>query len=368
MADARLLRVGGTIHPQADTPSLGVFTLDGATDQAEWIFQARRAATLTRLGLRLGTITGASPTFKISLQGVGATGNPDGVIVGGGTPASKTFNPTSLAWSTNSWHWLALDNAYTCARGERLAVVIAYDSGTIDASNKITVTTHFASQIANLSSPYAVQNNAGSRTRMVTLPVFGYGAASEAYGFPLLDTVASGGIALNSTPDELAVKWSLPAGWGATYRVIGLRLFGNFGAGGTIKFYLLDGTTTVQDVTVDTDCFVTATQQRVVEVLFDEASLAALTFGSTYRLVIAPQQNTTPTHTFYTLKVDAAADWDAWPGGQDFALSTRTDLGAWTDTATERLVAELVIDDLTGTGGGGGLGIPTIAGTRRIGG
>jgi hypothetical protein len=370
MADARLLRVGGTIHPQADTPALGLFALDGTTDQAEWVFQARRPATLTRLGFRIATITGTSPTFKISLQGVGATGNPDGVIVGGGSPASKTFNPTSLAWSNNTWHWLTLDNPYVCTRGERLAVVIAYDSGTIDVSNQISLRTHLSSQIANLGSPYAIQNNAGTRTRQVTLPIFGYGAAAEAYGYPLLGVPLYSGLALNSTPDEVAMKWSLPDDWGDTYKVTGLRLFGSFNTGGTIKFYLLDGTTTVQDVTIDTDHFVTASLQRVVDVFFDEASLTALNFGSTYRMVVAPQQNTTPTHTLYTLQVEAAADWDAWPGGQDFALSTRTDGGAWTDTATERLIAELILDDITGTGGGGGsagLGIPTIAGMRRVG-
>src|SRR5262245_37730924 len=96
MADAFQLAMGSPVQVTA-TLSLTNFDLNQSTDQLEFIFQAREGVQIRSLGIRLNTQT-LSPNYKISLQGVNASGNPDGVIKGGGTPASAVFNPTSLGW------------------------------------------------------------------------------------------------------------------------------------------------------------------------------------------------------------------------------------------------------------------------------
>jgi hypothetical protein len=349
MSAAKQLRVGFPFDP-ASSPGFTTFTLDASTDAMEFIFQAPESIVITKLGFRYGARTGTPPTFKISLQGVDGSGNPDGTIKGGGSPASATFTPpASTAWD-GTWQWVTLANSYTCARGELLALVIKFDSGTIDGSNNSSFT-----ELVNAGSeaqgfPYAIQNNAGARTKRPLLPVYGYASSTTAYGNPCETAIAKAVFGSTDNPDEVGMTFNLPAGWGDTYKVVGVRFLISPNAGSTldVTIYDTDGSTVLQRVAYDTDHGTTSTAQY--EILFDEATLSTLNFGSTYRVSVAPAG----TITLYGLQVDAAADWDAWPGGQDFAYSTRVDAGAWTQDATKRLLLELILADVTEPAGGGG--------------
>jgi hypothetical protein len=85
---------------------------------------------------------------------------------------------------------------------------------------------------------------------------------------------------------------------------------------------------------------------------FDEATLSTLTFGNTYRVALLP--STASSYTLRGLDVTAAADWDAWPMGQNVAYSTRN-AGNWTDVTTRRLYGwDLMFADITEPAGGGG--------------
>src|SRR5262245_2059365 len=121
MASVYDLQLRGWLGTNA--PAISNFTLNANNDQVEFVFQVREAVTITRLGFRQGTVTGTSPEFKISLQGVDTSGNPDGTIKGGGSPAEDLFTPAGGANST--WLWKTLDNSYAAAAGEFLASVIA---------------------------------------------------------------------------------------------------------------------------------------------------------------------------------------------------------------------------------------------------
>lgn len=359
MSAAHQLRYGFPFYPAGgSTPAFSTFLLDQTTDAQEFICLAPEVATLTRLGFRYGVRTGTPPTFKISLQGVTGAGVPDGTIKGGGSPASATFTPPADTTWDSTWRWITLDNAYTCARGEGLAVVIKYDSGTIDASNNSTFTELINGGSENRGFPYAINNAAGSRSFRPLLPVFGYASASKAFGNPCETMVAQAIFGSTGTPDECGMKFTIPSTWFSTFKVVGLRVYGGLNTGGTVAFtiYDTDGSSILQQVTFDTD-WSASTSFSAYDVPFDEVTLSTLTAGSAYTLGFAPG---TPTITVYGLQVDSAADWDAWPGGQDFIFRTRTDAGAWTDDATKRLLAELVFDDVTGGGGklvgpGGGL-------------
>lgn len=345
MADFKGLTYG-TVYPATlSTGSIGSFTLDQSTDAQEWIFQAPAAITITRLGYRLTTVTGTSPVFKISLQGVDASGNPDGTIKGGGTPASATFTPAG----SNNWFWVNLDNAYTCTRGEYLAIVIAQNSGTIDGSNNVSFGNQFGTgQVYGF--PYGIQNNAGVRTR-VTLPaLYGFGSSTVAYGAPAKN-FATTLFSSNSTPDEYALKFTIPASLVSTYSIAGAVISGIIpSAAKSTKMILYDGTSVLQTTTTDSDHFSGNGVARSFRIYFQDATLATLLGGNTYRLSLQPQ-DLANNSSIYRLEFAAAADLDAWPGGQDFAQSTRTDAGAWTDDTTLRPIIELIVGDWT-TGSG----------------
>lgn len=348
MSDAKNL-VHGHPFPPVSAPSYTTFTLNESADAVEVVFMADEAATITKLGFRYGSRTGTPPTFKISLQGVTGAGVPDGTIKGGGSPASKTFTPPADTTWNSAWQWITLDNSYTCTRGELLALVIKYDSGTIDGSNNSSFTELINGGTVANALPYMIQNNNGTRTLRPLLPVFGYASASKVFGCPSETHVAQAIFGSSGTPDEIGTKFTVPGS--GTFTVGAVEFFAAMNPGGTadVTLYDTDGTTVLQRVTIDTDASSSSSFARWV-VPFDETTLSALTLGSTYTLSIAPSG----TITVYGLEVDAAADWDAWPGGQDWVYRTRTDAGAWTDNTARRLFLAAHVKDVTSSGGGGG--------------
>lgn len=359
MADALGLMFG-LPSPQIGDVSFNNFSLNAATDQLEVILDAEDAISITRLFVRLGAITGTSPTYIVSLQGVGADGNPDGTILGGGTPASATFNPSGLGWSAGTGHWVTLDNAYTCTRGQQLAIVVAYSSGTIDGSNTASFTATGSSIQPVAGHPFSIANDGGSRTRSTSGAIYGYGSATKAYGRPLSGIGIPISFGIASSPDEWALAFTIPAAWGATFKVKGMK-FWVYDLGGSDRTYriqLYNGTTVLQTKTYDNNH--NALNQQCLRdnvVHFTESSLSELTCGNEYRVGIRPDSGTSL--FAYAYDVATAADWDAMPGGQNCKYSSRTDDGAWTDTATRRPMIAVILDDLTEpAGGGGGILVP----------
>jgi hypothetical protein len=289
---------------------------------------------------------------------VDASGNPDGTIKGGGSPASASFTPpASTAWD-NTWQWVTLDNSYAAVRGERLAVVISYVSGTVDASNnsQYSISGDYWFPSAN-HFPYVISNNAGTRSRGQRTPCWGYGSSGTAYGWPSANKVAR---VLNSstTPDEYGLRFLLDSGFGSTYQIIGARVGVQTGATADFKIILYDGTTVLQDVTVDSDYNNVATHMATW--FFDETTLSALNFGSVYRLAIQP--TTTANDTVYGFSVAANADLAAYAGGIEFYGSHRTDAGAWTDVNTERPFIVPILADWTVAASGGPVGSGRLTG------
>jgi hypothetical protein len=349
MADAQLLKVGEPFPASQPSAGYSTFTIDQTTDQLEVVFNVPFAITITRLGFRYSLRTGTPPSHKISLQGVDASGNPDGTIKGGGSPASGTFTPPASAAWDNTWQWVNLDNAYTCARGERFAMVIAYNSGTVDGSNnsQFNISGDYWFPSAN-HFPYVISNNAGVRARGQRTPCWGYGSAGTAYGWPSQNKVARS-INTGSTPDEYGLRFIHDSGFGSSYQIVGARVGVQTAAGADFKIILYDGTTVLQDVTVDSDYNGAAT--HLATWFFDEATLSTLNFGSTYRLAIQP--TTLNNVVAYGFSVAANADLAAYAGGLEFYGSHRTDAGAWTDVNTERPFIVPILADWTVAASGG---------------
>lgn len=325
------------------------FTLDQATDQFEIIFQAEEAATITQLGYRYGARTGTPPTYKISLQGVDGNGNPDNTIKNTGA-SSKTFTPPADASIDGTTVYQTLTTPYTCTRGEKLAMVIAYDSGTVSAAACSSFTAVNVGGSISASSdgyPYFIQNDAGVRTRpQVITPCYSYKSASKTYGTPL-QTMTTYTLTQASTPDEVALAFQLPTGWTGSYQVKGVGVTCNVTAAKTINVNLYSGTTVIQGpLAIDTDHIQAAGAQKFCWFCFQDTTLATLSPGVTYRIGFQPQ-DAAGNEVFYAYTQGSASDWQAYPLSTNQWVSTRTDAGAWTDDLTSRLEGAIFLKDIT---------------------
>ena len=327
----------GLITGSTGTTSLG---FSESTRRIETVFQALEAATLTKLWHFCSSAV-SPPVLRISLQGVDTTtGLPDGTIKGATNNALATFTPTSNAGS-----WLTLGESYTCTRGEYLAIVIEYSSGTIDASHTASINYAFNGN-ANRTFDYVITTVSGTRTRSTNMPVFGYASNTRSYGRPL---TAQGTITYNSgsSPNEYALRFVVPSGAMTSYTIAGARLiFSPNPASSTCTISLYDGTTALHSYTFDTDVASTsAAVPRVIDVLFTDSSLTTLSPGNTYRIGITTASGTNT--NLLNLSVLLNADLDAVFCGKEWYQSSRTGAGAWTDLTTSRPYIVPIFGDFT---------------------
>lgn len=358
MADALNLRLGAPyLLGTATSTAFLSFTLDHANDVWAQIISVPAGITITSVGFRYTLRTGTPPTYKLSLQSV-TSGAPSGTILGGGTPAEATFTPPADASWDGTWQWITLDNSYTTVGGI-IAIVIQYDSGTIDGSNNSQFTNRLTAADASRYLGYVYTDNNGVVAKTLARQVYGYRDASTTYGFPVV-SMTSTSYSVDSTPDEYALRFTIPTTFCATYTVRGLQAqLAAMASSKTlvIQLYDTDGSTVLQSVTWDSDDnrVQSDTSVQCVEIYFDESSLSTLTAGSVYRIGFAPQE-TSANARLLTLDVPANSDLSAFPLGSHWYLNTRSDSGAWTDDNTvdyKRPAMELILKDWTVSAGGG---------------
>ena len=329
------------------------FILDQTNDAWEAIVQVPEAATITQVGFRYHLRAGTPPTYRISIQGVMATGFPDGTIKGGGSPASATFTPPADTTWDGTWRWITLSNSYTAARGEFIAIVIDYSSGTITAGNSSTITVGVdAIAGARQAFPYIVQNNAATQTKNnTTIPIVGWQTGTVTYGNPI-ETITDTQFSSGSSPNEYALKFNL-AGSNLTYSVMGARcVIRTPSATQTYSMHLREGTTALQTVALDSDYMTVADSgYRLYEMYFDETTLSTLNAGTSYYLSFEATSAAT-SFTLHSLVADSAQDAEAWGGDGNWSLATRAG-GAWTDVLTTRPWCELLLTDIAAGAGGG---------------
>jgi hypothetical protein len=359
MADlARLLACGPYLWPQSGLNYTNL-TLSASGSKVGWAMQAPAADTVTALGFRFGTRTGTPPTYRISLQGLDASGNPDGTVLGGGNPASGTFTPpASTAWNS-AWQWVTLASSYTTTRGQFLAVVIDYSAGTIDASNcgSFTYAVNGLQPCGRTGAPYALTNTAG--WSKVTSSGDSYGcvglkSSGSVYGYPIVTAATGTGSDITTNANRAALRFLLPSGAGTTFKVAGMRFSMTTPASANYKVGIWDGTgAAIQTVTVDADYAIAlGSQLRQMEVFFQDSTLATLNYGTAY---YAGLERTTVQVTLHTTVLNSATELKAVYGGDGLYLATWNG-SAWTADQTQRPYVELILDDataLSGSGSGG---------------
>jgi hypothetical protein len=275
---------------------------------------------------------------KFSFQDVdGSTGTPDG------TPDQyrvKTGASITAGWVEPGL--ITSDGTDTgtkrsVTKGQLLALVMEWDStktGEIDPHGIMNYSTS-GSQGGGL--PYGMTHNGTSWSKANSghYPSFalkyddGTYASIAPLGLPISAGVSSRNFASNSTPDERGLYFSFPTGVKIDGGWIHLDL--NASSPVDMVLYDTDGTTVLASMTLDPDVVVTNDPQFRRFLFSSEITLVA---GAFYRLVMKPTSTTSS--VMYEISVTSAAVMDAMPGGANFHLTTRTDAGAWTQTATSR--------------------------------
>jgi hypothetical protein len=323
------------------------YAFQNTTDQMEWICQVpddndAATVTITQVGYRLTSVAGTSPLMRIGIQGVGTDGNPDNTFKNAGA-SSATFTPAG----SSTFVWVTLGTPYVASRGEFIAIVIKYESGTLTAGVNAPNFARSFSGGQTEQLPFTIQNQAGTRSRTADTqrPVYGFRSAAKAFGLPLQTLTAT----TFSTTAERALRFLVESSNGATYKVAGIRmLLLTPVAGKTLDVNLYDGTTVISTAVLDSDAVRVGGANGLATVWFQDAILPALFTGKEYRIGLAPRDASTNV-AWYTADFTQASDMESIPQGQNFYLSTRATLGAtaFTDTLTSRPCAEIIVSQWT---------------------
>lgn len=351
----------------ASNPGWTNLAMNSAARQVAGIMQlppGSASYTLTRAACRIGTITGTSPTYRISIQGVGATGVPDGTIKGGGTPASATFVPSAA----NTAILIDLDNSYSASPGEWIAIVVDYSSGSVDGSNFSNIGYTVTSALDAGLQPYGLDFQASWTKRSESGP-FGVGTTTELWGEGLFNNPGLTGTFANaSSPNEYGICFTVPSYY-SHLRISGFQFSpSSFVASGSHTVTIYDGgdvsdTTVIESVTLDSD---TVYSNRRNVILFDSSDPITLVGGSSYRIAIRP--DSTQTARLYYADVSDVNLWDATPLEQSSCYTTRAG-GNWTDNTLRKMPWALLVREVELTASGGGsAGFTGIRGlSRRLG-
>lgn len=333
-------------------------TLDANTEKTACVFNMPYAVTIAHCGFWYGTRTGTPPTYRISIQGVNSSGNPDGTIKGGGSPASNTFTPPADSTWNTQWKWIQLNNSYSASRGEVLSIVIDYSSGTIDASNFSTMG-GVASGLGDdrLSFPNK-QFYSGSWAKAAGTPLFAFkdGASPTNVWGGLAESVSA------QTYSRAAMKFNIPSTFCSTFKIRGAKLRIGTTAGNTFTFGLWNSGGVIQDVTVDTDQ-IKGGNTGGAELFFDESSLTTLNAGTDYYIGVEQSGGVA---SLYTQVYDSDIGQQVrMPWGTNAVFSSYNG-SVWSDDVTKVPIVILLFDDITAPTGGSGLMVhPGMVGGMR---
>ena len=323
--------------------------LDASGDRIGAVIQCPLANAITKVAVWVDRVVGTSPTYKVSLQGVTASGLPDGTVLGGGSPASATFT----ASGTDTPQIITLDNSYTPSLFDSISIVIEYDSGTIDASNFADFAVYHGGGFYKEFTSYAVQDfSTGTWSKPAGLPVIACGTSSEWFGELVFRPGTQAAYSNASSPNERGMKFTLPARY-STFPLYGVSFLSiGWTAGGTVTLSLYEGsavgdTTATATATIDTDLI---TSNRPSVAYFD--SIISLSGGTTYRISLRPDS----TNTIRNIYADCSVDNTLFQLGafEGSASATSRGGGNWTDDADQREWFSLIYneDDVTYSSGG----------------
>lgn len=311
--------------------------LDASGEKHQMIVQVPKDGNVTDIGFRTRAVN-TSQTLKVSLQSVDTTtGNADGTILGSGNAYGTQASP-----SANTFYEVTLTSALAVTQGDRIAVVVEFDSTVGDLFIGYG-TTIGGGEWGNYTGLYT---GSWSKTASTPFTLFKYDDGSYGSGFfTPYDGQVTTTYHINSTNDEIGNRIVLDF-------PITLRGFwGYINLSGDAEYRIYNSSDTeVASIAMDSNIRISNARNLHRIILASDVALAA----GTYRVVLAP--TTTTSVIMHGQNVHNAASMDTLSMGQDCYATARADAGSFTDTTTRRYLIGLLanaFDD--GAGGGGGL-------------
>jgi hypothetical protein len=310
---------------------------------------------ITKVGIRFGTVTKAGGSaLTLSLQNVSTAA---------GTPMQpdETQDQTvaianaNAAFASNAYlHSAALSANRTVSRDELLAVVLEYDGAGRLGSDSVVLSGHASVDTGGYARAMAVLKTGGTWAQQSVLSnvilEFTDGSFGTLGGGMPFSAVNNHAYKSDSSPDEYALKFQLPfAG-----KIGGVDLW-NYMAAVTSDFsvvlYDSDGTTALATTTVSGYHGFASFREMFVP-FSTEIAFAA---NTNYWISVKPTQATSLVYIAYT-DVSAVGHMDAYIGGQNWLMNSRTDAGAWSNVTTRKpWIAPRVSSIDTGGGSVGNL-------------
>lgn len=325
------------------------YQINGTGHRIGWVFPVPMTGTITKAGVRIHTCATAV-TSRIGIYTVDGSGNPTTTGYGGSATPYGTFTPAA-----NTYFEVTLGASCSATAGDTAALVVEFDSTAgdmfVSGMNGTTMTAmgypnKFSGTWGKVSFGGTICGHIFYSDSGGTYPDIGIA--------PFTGAVATANYNSGSTPDEYALRVTLPF----TARVAGI--WHNFAtaAGADYEAILYTGTTAQATEAVDGDFAGGTTQHGIRHAIFPTPY--TVTAGTTVRAAIRPTTANNVTYRRYT--VFAANSEQSLGMPQGTCQSTRTDLGAWSDTTTIVPSIGLIIDQLDDGVGGGGAAIPLIGG------
>lgn len=346
-----------TITTSLAVSMVTAMTFDASTDKMALVTMIQKSGTLTEVHFRTGVVSTAGATFQIQIEGVDASGNPDG------TAKYTNANGTVVVATSddNTWKTVSINGGtgVSVVKGDIVAIVLSVSSGT---PNTVIISGAPPGNAAGFhygQLPYIVQDTAGSWTKVTPSTytwclVLNYNGTYE----QILGASAANAVAITAIGNdaERGMRFTSPF----PMRCIGIRArLPNLAAGADFRARLYSGTTTVlgeslsSSVDMDGDWNRDATGDNFYDIFFPESiSLAA---NTTYYATI--WQKTANSVSLVESTVSVAGYMNTLGCGSNWYLCNRAagGTGAWTETDTIRPDMYLWVDGFDDAAGSGGL-------------
>jgi len=351
MANSYQLRIGNFQGPIAPS-SVNNLTLSGSGIAVAWVVDARTTEAISKIRFRYGARTGTPPTYVVTIEGIDGSGNPNGTDKGGASPTAKTFTPpASTAWDGLTQE-ITLTNPYTPASNDEIIVItIRYSSGTIDAGNCSSITTHYNGGVAGTRGyPFHATLSGGTWTKqtVVGLPNVAWVSTTRTHGFVVQSLYST---TTSTVGNRSAAIITLPSGVAGTTTVTGVHMVAQFsGAGGSSKVCIWSAANSVlASRTIDGDHTTGLSTGRAG--LIEFTTPVTLTNGTKYYIGI--ECNAIVATGLYGIGFAVAADMQGLPNGDNVGLATYNGT-TWTESLVTYPLLELITSDISPASSGGG--------------
>lgn len=321
-------------------------TITAANTYQAWIGAAREAMTISHIGFRINSVSGA-PTAEVRVETVDTTtGLPTGTLWAANT------NGTSGTLTATTWFLVALTAPASIAAGQVFAIVVKYASGTNFVLLKIG-----GYRNTRLNLPYEAPN--GVRGRMLGGKCMAVASSTTTFYQlnSMLPAINQTNTAFNNTSSAAqGMRFQVPV----KCRVIGIRHYQGTANGDYNAVIYDDSGTELSSSSTAYDGNYSAESAGGVHYSFLDNPVT-LSAGTWYRAALEPSSATNI--NISTVQLPTLDYRSAWPGGTNQLYTTRAS-GTWTDTATDKIpLMDILIDQVDdGTGSGGATPIGIIGG------